>query len=65
MSSVDPERVYLLPFLIKLGLMKNFVKTMDAQEVDFNIFKTQLAPKKKQYKSTGIYFYRTKISPLN
>jgi hypothetical protein len=26
---VNPERVFLLPLHIKLGLMKNFIKAMD------------------------------------
>jgi len=40
-SLINPEKVYLLPLHIKLGLIKNFVKAMDQNRAGFMCFKNR------------------------
>ena len=39
---INPEKLYLLPLNIKIGLIKNSVKVMDQESAGFMQFKTKL-----------------------
>ena len=56
-----PEKIYLLPLHIKLGLMKNFVRGMDKTGRGFECVRNKF-PNVTDAKYQGGYIYRTPIS---
>jgi hypothetical protein len=60
---VNPEKVFLLPLHIKLGLMKNFVKAIDKNGAGFMYLKHNFARLSDAKIKEGI-FVGTKIREL-
>lgn len=60
---VDRDRIYLPPFHIKLGLMKNFVKAMDKSGVGFNYLKVKF-PRISDAKIKGGIFIGPQIREI-
>jgi len=52
---VLPEKIYLLPLHIKLGLMKNFVKSMDKTGRGFKYVRNKF-PNVSDAKTRKVYF---------
>ena len=54
-SLVNPDKVYLPPFHIKLGLMKNFVKAMDKTSAAFQHLKAKFPKINEAKHKEGIF----------
>ena len=58
MPLVDPKSVYQPPLHIKLGLIKNFVKTMEVEENGFYYFENRFCSEKCNAKLKADVFIR-------
>ena len=64
MPLVDPQKVYLSPFHIKLGLMKNFVKGLKKDSNGFQYVKKKFEVEKSDAKLKGGVFVGLEIREL-